>query len=128
MIGKQIEEVARSHLQRKDAYKFKECNVLIAMGVAGSSSAMYAAYCSPVNPGVYKATDVVGISVNGARRGRVSFDASEVKLAIEAGATLVTDKPVDRDRAFNVGERELASWLRDHDYVETNGVWRPKEK
>ena len=112
----------------KDQDKAAFANKFIGRGAAGSSTAIYAAGLPSevVNCGEYVATDIVFVSVNGARRNRVLFDRDEVMLAINAGAKIITDSARDRYRDFNVGERELAEFLEENDYAEIVGHWTPK--
>lgn len=112
----------------KDQLKASFANKFIGRGAAGSSTAVYAAGLprEVVNCGQYTPTDVVFVSVNGARRNRVLFDRDEVMLAVTAGAKIVTDSRADRYRAYNIGERELAEFLEENDYEELCGHWTPK--
>ncbi len=117
--------------QDKDAIKFAACNKLITRGAVGSSSHkyMFEHYKWEINPGQYTCDDIVGVSVNGNRKDRISFDSNEVYKAIEAGATIITDNNANRYRAYNVGERELAEFLIDwgygyHDHPK-GGIWKP---
>ena len=112
----------------KDQDKAAFANKFIGRGAAGSSTAIYAAGLprEVVNCGEYVPTDVVFVSVNGARRNRVLFDRDEVMLAITAGAKIITDSASDRYRDYNIGERELAEFLGENDYEEIVGHWTPK--
>lgn len=112
----------------KDQAKASRANKFIGRGAAGSSTAVYAAGLprEVVNCGEYVPTDVVFVSVNGARRNRVLFDRDEVMLAITAGAKIITDSASDRYRDYNIGERELAEFLGENDYEEIVGHWTPK--
>ena len=112
----------------KDQGKASHANKFIGRGDAGSSTAVYAAGLprEVVNCGEYVPTDVVFVSVNGARRNRVLFDRDEVMLAINAGAKIITDSASDRYRDYNIGERELAEFLEENDYEEIVGHWTPK--
>lgn len=112
----------------KDQRKAERANKFIGRGATGSSTAIYAAGLprEVVNCSEYVATDVVFVSVNGARRNRVLFDQIEVGLAVEAGAAIVTDSWADRYRDFNIGERELAEFLEANEYEELGGFWTPK--
>lgn len=112
----------------KDQAKAAFANKFIGRGAAGSSTAVYAAGLprEVVNCGEYVPTDVVFVSVNGARRNRVLFDRDEVMLAIAAGAKIITDSASDRYRDYNIGERELAEFLGENDYEEIVGHWTPK--
>lgn len=128
LISDEIEKIASTPYHFKDAKKFKRCNKLIARGVFGSSSWLYAQNCSSVNTGIYTQDDIVGVSVNGGRASRLRFSESEVLLAISAGAVIITDCLLDRNRKFNVGEREIAKFLMANGYEEINGngIWYPR--
>lgn len=131
-IGDQILNIKLRDGQRyrlKDVEKFKHCNKLISRGVKGSSSAIYAAHCENVNCGHYESTDVVGVSVNGMRSGRLKFDKLELSKAGKVGATIVTDNQNDRYRSYNIGEREVAEYLYLRGYREanSNGIWNYEE-
>lgn len=112
----------------KDQAKASRANKFIGVGAPGSSTAVYAAGLprEVVNCGEYVATDVVFVSVNGARKNRRLFDQAEVLLAIEAGAAIITDSSLHRFRDFNVGEQELAEFLEANEYEEVLGFWTPK--
>ena len=112
----------------KDQRKAERANKFIGVGAPGSSTAVYAAGLprEVVNCGEYVPTDVVFVSVNGARKNRRLFDQAEVLLALNAGAAIVTDSWADRYRDFNVGERELAEFLEANEYEELGGFWTPK--
>ena len=113
---------------QKDLKKFKDATKLISRGSGKSSSAAYAdAAGAKANTGEYDSSDVVGISVEGARKNRIGPDYDEIQLAIDAGVTFITDNPGDRTRNYNVGEREIAAFLTENGYEETSpGKWSPK--
>ena len=128
-----------SYYNKKDEDKFAICNKLISRGVKGSSSWRYAKYgighIKPemINCGIYNESDVVGISVNGMRKNRLSFDVSEVMKAIEAKSTIVIDNDYHANRSYNIGERELRQLLIKNNYVKINNnklrsVWVYKDK
>lgn len=110
---------------KKDIEKFRCCNKLISRGVINSSSYLYAICCKGyVNTGIYIPTDYVGISVNGNRTNRIKIDETELFLALNAKATIITDSKFDRERPYNIGEREVANILLNNDYHEyLNGLW-----
>jgi hypothetical protein len=113
----------QQYYQQKDIDKFSVCDKLISRGVKDSSSRKYELEgigqitSDKVNCGRYETEDVVGISVNGARRGRVKFDKNEVIRAMQMNVVFVTDNTRARERKFNLGEREIAVFLRKHGYV-----------
>lgn len=107
--------------QEKDKRKFACCTKLITDGKVGSSSREYWLHLKAYNPEALDMSaagpdDIVGISVNGQRTGRLSFHdwhKGQVEEAIRNGVEyFVLDKPIDRSRNFNIGEREAADYLR----------------
>lgn len=117
---------------KKDEYKANEANKFIGRGAPGSSTDRYnrilKKYNIPVNNGTYTKQDVVFVSVNGKRPGALPLDKVEVMKAIQAGATLITDGPINRPeagRGYNIGEEALANLLKQNGYkehVERNGA------
>ena len=109
----------------KDLKKFKVATQLISRGANGSSSHRYSPH-HLANTGHHSRDDIVGISVNGNRRGRLRADFKEIHKAHDAGVRgFVTDNVSDRARDFNIGEREVAKFLTKLGYVDpTNkGHW-----
>ncbi len=121
----------------KDKEKFKYCDMLITNGVIGSSSYKYIkdtniAPKAKRNLKIYNKNNIVGVSVNGKRANRMSFNKVLVKAAVTAGAKIVTDNEKNRNRFFNIGERELATFLEDLNCIEyyedkVRSVWRLAE-
>jgi hypothetical protein len=101
----------------KDSNKFAEINKLISRGIEGSSSHKYATEDTfnlgkeNINSEEYDEIDIVGISVNGNRKNRICFDKELVKKAFDSRAILVADNTQDRNRIFNIGERNLHDFL-----------------
>lgn len=122
-----------NHYNQKDITKFAKCTKLISRGAPGSSSDKYSKGqmlsipIDSINATEYSPEDIVGISVNGARRGRLTFDKTLVDLAMTAGAMFITDNLYNRNRSFNVGEREVAYYLSIFGYTfhdhEKGGYW-----
>lgn len=116
----------------KDQAKASKANKMIAIGVMGSSTYKYALANEEVaNTRNYVEGDVVFVSVNGKRAGRISPYQDplrhEIVSAIEANVTFITDNKYDRNREFNIGEREVANLLEFHKYTEVGeGVWQKK--
>lgn len=112
----------------KDQAKSDRANKFIGRGSPGSSTASYAeSWGDRANTGEYAKNDTVFISVNGNRPGAITPPWAEIKKAMLGSATLITDKPVDRARPFNSGERAVAEFLNNNGYVETApGTWTPK--
>ncbi|UNU73304.1 hypothetical protein LU293_09615 [Moraxella nasovis] len=111
----------------KDQAKSDIANKFIGFGAKGSSTDVYRQdWGNKANTGSYTSTDKVFVSINGKRPNRIGVEAykAELDLAIQAGAVLITDKAYDRNRPFNVGEREVAEYLNQKGYVETSdGIW-----
>lgn len=103
--------------QNKDIRKFEYCNKMITRGAVGSSSHKYQ-YSKIlgdkiVNDDNYSNIDIVGVSVNGKRNNRLTFDKKLVRIAFRSGAVIVCDNTYNRNRSFNIGERELNTFLRE---------------
>ena len=107
----------------KDQRKANLATKFIGRGSAASSTNAYAkAFGAAANCGTYAASDVVFISAEGNRRGRVAPDAVEITRACDANAVFITDIAADYMRPYNVGEREVIAILRAQGY--TLGVSR----
>ena len=111
---------------RKDLRKAKGPTKFIGRGSPASSTNRYMLAAGDLaNTGRYTAADTVFVSVEGARRGRIAADLTELWQAAEAGVVFVTDNEYDRNRPYNVGEREVAALLRSLGYRDNDtGRWR----
>ena len=112
----------------KDQAKAAIATKFIGRGSARSSTHAYAnAVGALANCGSYTRDDIVMISAEGARGGRIDPDFTEIQRAINAGATIITDAPADRNRHYNLGERQVAAYLITRGYREIEaGRWMPK--
>lgn len=116
----------------KDERKFNQLGGLTKfIGFGTGSTGLYAkALAAIANKETYTKDDIVGVSVNGKRPGRVPVRGTDVerlvRAAAQAGATIIADEEENRTD-YNLGERELAELLRELGYSDTNGngVWRP---
>lgn len=110
----------------KDQAKSDRATKFIGRGSSRSSTAAYAkAWADKANSGNYVADDKVFISAEGNRGGRIAPDFAEIKKATDVGATIITDNAYGRNRAYNVGEREVAEFLSRNGYREiTPGEWK----
>jgi hypothetical protein len=110
----------------KDLAKAAKANKFIGRGSSVSSTEKYRIAAGDLgNCGVYSSTDVVFISVEGNRRGRVEHDVAELEKAIMAGATFITDDKYNRMRSYNCGERAIAELLTYCNLTEVQpGVWK----
>ena len=109
----------------KDQRKANAANKFIGRGSARSSTNAYAqAYGRNANCGEYTRDDVVFISAEGARSGRLDPDFDEIKRACYANARFITDDAANRSRPYNVGERQVSEFLRSQGYRESRPcIW-----
>ena len=119
----------RNSFGYKDQMKADIANKFIGRGSAASSTNQYAKdFKDMANTGHYVSSDVVFISAEGNRTGRLLPDVTEIVKACEAGATLVTDSPYHRNRQYNVGERFVADLLIKQgceEFIHTNySTWK----
>lgn len=114
----------------KDQAKADLATKFIGRGSIASSTHAYSIAAGALaNTGHYNRDDIVMISAEGARRGRIDPDYAEIQRAMDAGAILLTDSPLHRERRYNVGERQVTDYLLRHGYVERfPGRWHPKEQ
>ena len=114
----------------KDQKKADKANKFIGRGSSKSSTNQYAQdFNDAANTGEYNSDDVVFLSVEGNRTGRLPLDRTELKKATDVGATIITDIEADRNRPYNVGEREAAEFLTQQGYVEVKpGEWKKSKQ
>lgn len=117
----------RNRYSAKDQVKSDKANKFIGAGSHASSTAAYAlAWGDRANCGRYESSDRVFLSVEGLRQGRLELNQVELKKAIDAGCKIITDVSYDRNRPYNVGEREAERFLWSCDYKEfLPGEWGP---
>ncbi|RLA59363.1 MAG: hypothetical protein DRQ89_14175 [Epsilonproteobacteria bacterium] len=109
----------------KDQAKLDKANKFIGRGSNRSSTNSYRLACgNNANVENYTNLDVVFISAEGNRAGRVSPDFDLIKKAVLAGSSFITDNKINRNRQYNRGERDVADFLRNSRYEETQGYWR----
>lgn len=122
----------RTSIHQKDQAKSDQATKFIGYGRKGSSTDGYKKAWEEqglANTGTYTSDDTVFVSTNGGS-GPTKADAAatqvQLKAAIQAGATIITDNKENRDRPFNQkGEGRVATYLEKQGYVENNGdgVW-----
>ena len=109
----------------KDALKFAGITKFIGRGSDRSSTNAYAEALKDIaNTGEYVESDIVGVSVEGRRTGRLTLPCFELQKAVDAKATIITDTAADRSRAYNCGERETERFLVNSGYRENSGLGR----
>lgn len=121
-----LEKVSPYHA--KDQAKSDKATKFIGLGAPGSSTESYrTSWGKLANSGSYTSEDIVFVSSNGNRPGRRSPNFEELAKAIAAGATILTDGKKDRERSYNIGEREVAEYLLLNKYEELiDGTWTLK--
>lgn len=127
--GAGVTLTGKSPYLAKDQLKADRATKFIGRGSPRSSTAQYAKdFGALANTGSYTAADTVFVSAEGARAGRVAPDLGEIDKAVQAGAVILTDNAENRQRAFNVGEREVEQHLLRSGYVErAPGEWGPSK-
>ena len=111
----------------KDQAKSDRANKFIGRGSSRSSTHRYMlAWGNLANCQTYTNNDIVFISAEGDRFGRMNPDFAEIMRAMKAGATIITDIPADRHRPYNIGEQQVEALLKTRHYAETKpGTWTP---
>lgn len=77
------------------------------------------------NCGAYDPADVVFVSAEGNRTGRKDPPWDEIDKAIAVGVTFITDDAPNRERPYNVGERQVADYLTERGYTLRGDTWKP---
>ena len=114
---------------KKDLQKTLNANKFIGRGSIASSTNKYMLAAGELaNCGSYESSDVIFISAEGMRKGRLNIDFDEIQKAINSRATFITDDFYNRNRSYNLGEREVAQFLEKNNYYDTGkGIWKFKE-
>jgi hypothetical protein len=114
----------------KDQKKSDQATCFIGRGSFRSSTKQYRiAWGKLANKKTYTDKDVVFVSAEGARTGRMPAFLEEINRACQAGAKIITDTPYDRQRTYNIGEREVERHLEACNYMEIQpGQWIRKPR
>ena len=141
-MTRKIVEVAKKTAKKwipKEQVKTKIATQFIGAGKKGSSTDRYRGMYQEegvANTGEYSSDDIIYVSSNGKRAGRVNPVKDgvlqgvykNIDKAIEAGATIVMDTRAHlrKTRGYNIGEIDLAEYLSKHGYIDNNeGIWKP---
>lgn len=110
----------------KDLEKSRYATKFIGRGSSASSTNKYMVAAGDLaNCGIYTYEDIIFVSAEGMRKGRIAVDLLELEKAVLAKATFVTDDSYNRNRPYNIGEREVADFLSKHGYKDTGkGIWK----
>ena len=131
----------------KEQYKSKRATQFIGKGAVNkkgedSSTERYRKLYDEyelANTGEYTSDDLIWVSVNGNRAGRIKpvvdgelqGEYKNIALAIKAGASFILDtKEHIESSKYNIGEKEMADYLSSKKYVrdDKTGIWTPKAK
>lgn len=113
----------------KDLKKAENATCFIGRGSMASSTHKYMVAAGDLaNKGQYNSDDVVFVSAEGNRKGRISPNFPELLKAIQARVTFITDTRYNRNTSYNIGEREVEAYLLNNGYVDTygKGIWKPR--
>jgi hypothetical protein len=131
----------------KEQYKSKRATQYIGKGAVNSKDEdssteryrkLYDEY-DLANTGDYTADDMIWVSTNGNRGGRIKSvidgelqgDYKNITAAIKAGASFIMDTAEHiASNKYNIGEVEMAAYLTKKGYVrdDKTGIWTPKPK
>jgi uncharacterized protein YehS (DUF1456 family) len=136
-----INDSAKHHLP-KEQFKTKQATQYIGEGATNSSTdnykKLYAEY-GLANTGNYNSLDLIYVSSNGNRGGRVNpvqngvLQAAykNIDKAIAAGARFIMDTAahIEKTKSYNIGEIALAEYLTSKGYVreDKTGIWSPTQ-
>lgn len=112
----------------KDLKKAEKANKFIGRGSSVSSTNKYMVAAGDLaNCGLYTSEDIVFVSSEGMRKGRLQPNFEELAKAVNAKVTFVMDDDYNRNRPYNLGERQVAEFLEKSGYVDTGkGIWKAK--
>lgn len=126
-----VQLTIKNNFGYKDQSKANIATKFIGRGSANSSTNQYRIdFGNLANTSNYTNSDIVFISAEGNRTGRLNPDFNEIDLAIKAKATIITDAPYHRNRAYNIGERQVVEYLKKANYQEEErdyySLWNSK--
>jgi len=115
-----------NYYREKDMKKFSICNKFIIYGMVWSSSYKYSKEFKNVNVWKYNLNDVVWISINWNRKWRLWLDyfKDEINKCINDWCIrFVIDNKFDRERSYNIWEREIYNYLLLKWFKEIDNKW-----
>jgi len=136
-----ISDTARKYLS-KEQYKSRIATQYIGEGSKNSSTDRYKILYQEygiANTGKYSSEDIVWVSSNGKRTGRVNPIVGDVlqgvyknvDKVIKAKGKIIMDtaEHLENTKSYNVGELALAVYLNNNGYVRNDetGMWSPKD-
>lgn len=100
----------------KDQAKAEKATCFLGEGSSKSSTNMYSKICKDYIKDEYFTNDIVFISVEGNRNNRIPLNENKVLQVISDGAMIICDNTYNRERSYNIGERELYRLLLLNNY------------
>ena len=131
------QEKVSNVIYKKEQDKADKANKFIGFGKSGSSTHVYRQdFGNMANTSNYESTDIVFVSTNGNPSDKYRYKPmyrtfrKELDIAIKGGVTFITDNRYNRNRDYNIGERELAEYLTDKGYTDNNGegIWTKQKE
>ncbi len=110
----------------KDQTKFKVCTHFLGIGSNISSSYKYQ-HTDLLGLNLNRdlstldSNSVLGISIEGNRSNREKISIEILEPIVATQCIIVLDNEYNRNRSYNIGEREIAAMLRNLGYVEEQG-------
>ena len=136
-----INPSAKQHLE-KEKFKTSKATQFIGSGAFKSSTDNYAKLYKEyklANTGNYDSSDLIYVSSNGTRTGRVDPVINgdlqgvykNINKAIDAGASFIMDTKahLEKTKNYNIGEIALAKHLDSKGYIrdDQTGIWKPEK-
>ena len=100
----------------KDQAKAEKATCFLGEGSSKSSTNTYQKICRDYIKNEYSTDDIVFISVEGNRSNRLPLNEHKVLAVINAEAMIICDNTYNRERLYNIGERELYRLLMINKY------------
>jgi len=134
-----IKPSARKYLE-KEYIKALCATQFIGQGAPDSSTARYKTMYDELelaNTGRYTENDIIWVSSNGRRKGRVvpvvfgrlNGVYNLIAVAMHVGSKFIMDTPqhIEKTKWYNVGEIELAHYMENNNYIRraNTGLWIP---
>jgi hypothetical protein len=121
----------------KDRLKAEIATQFIGLGSPESSTRKYFQFYDNQKlacTGEYTKDDIIFVSINGRRPDRFPFAKIQkyIDLGIQAGVSFIADSLFNRNRSYNIGEKELEQYLLANGYYDIRypnyAIWIPNTK
>lgn len=137
-IEDNIKPTAKKWLE-KEIFKINKATQFIGVGSPNSSTYIYDNIYKKYNlsnTGIYNEDDLIWVSVNGNRNGRINpiidgvlqKEFKNIDLAIKSKSKFILDtkKHLDKTFIYNIGEIQIANYLKENNYLrdDETGIWQ----